>query len=492
MKKNIVVIGGVAMVGVALTAVLFLFSGQCILSRNKDACAEIVSHKKFNMDRAMSKDNVREIVVVGSGPAGLSAALYGARGGRDTLVIEGNKPGGLLTETTEVENWPGELSIMGPDLMIKMKEQVKRFGVEFLSDAVEKVDLTCWPFHIVTEGGQSIHALSLIVSTGANPRKLNILGEELYWGSGVTSCATCDAPFFKNEEVVVIGGGDSAVEEALQLAKYASHVTVLVRSNKMRAASRMQDRLKEYKNVSVQYNLLPKEIIGDGTKVIGIKLFDATTKKEFVKPTNGVFLATGHDPNTKLFEGQIALTKSGHVELDTRTQQTSMPGVFAAGDVADNRYRQAIVSAGDGVKAALDAISFLEDIGLSPDISQQMAEKRSRAQVVKKSVSSRVQQVSSLNELEAVNQKGIVVVDFFAEYCPSCIQMLPVFDAVSTEFVDVTFVKVDTDQAIDIIDKYSVNKIPCILVFKDGKLTARYNNAMSKKELQDFVLQFVR
>ncbi len=487
-----IVIGGVTMVGVTLIAALFLFSGQCLLSKNKDACSEMISRKSFNINRAMSKENVVPIVVIGSGPAGLSAALYGARGGRETLVIEGNKPGGLLTETTEVENWPGEVSILGPDLMIKMREQVKRFGVEFLADAVEKVDLTNWPFHIVTEGGQSIHALSLIISTGANPRKLNILGEDLYWGSGVTSCATCDAPFFKDEEVVVIGGGDSAIEEALQLAKYASHVTVLVRSNKMRAASRMQDRIKEYKNVSVQYNLLPKEVMGDGIKVTGIKLLNGCTKKEFVMPISGVFLATGHDPSTKLFQGQIALTPTGHIELDTRTQQTSMPGVFAAGDVADNRYRQAIVSAGDGVKAALDAINFLEEVGLSPDIAQQMAEKRSHAQMIKKSGSSRVQQVSSLAELDAVNQQGVVIVDFFADYCPSCIQMLPVFDAVSAEFVDVTFVKVDTDQAIDIIDKYAVNKIPCILVFKDGKLTARYNNAMSKKELQDFVLQFVK
>ena len=239
--------------------------------------------------------------------------------------------------------------------------------------------MTCWPFRIITEGGQTIHALSVTISTGANPRKLNIPGEDAYWGSGVTSCATCDAPFFKGEEVVVIGGGDSAVEEAMQLSKYASQVTVLVRSNKMRAASRMQNRLKEYKNVAVHYNLSPKEIVGDGTKVTGIKLHNSVTQKDSVMPISGVFLATGHDPNTKLFECQISLTKTGHIELDTRTQQTSMPGVFAAGDVADNRYRQAIVSAGDGVKAALDAIQFLQEIGLNPDISELLMAKRSEA-----------------------------------------------------------------------------------------------------------------
>lgn len=492
MNKNIVIIGGVTMIGIALIAGFCLLSGQCALSKPKESHSEAM-YKSFDIQRAISKENVREIVVIGSGPAGLASALYGARGGRDVLVIEGNTPGGLLMQTTEVENWPGELSIMGPELMFKMREQVKRFEVEFLADAVEKVDVRNWPFHIVTEGGQSIYALSVIISTGANPRKLNIPGEDTYWGSGVTSCATCDAPFFKGEEVVVIGGGDSAVEEAMQLAKYACHVTVLVRSNKMRAASRMQTRLKEYKNVSVQYNLSPKEVVGDGTKVTGIRLLNAVTQKDFVMPISGVFLATGHDPNTKLFEGQITLAPSGHIELDTRTQQTSMPGVFAAGDVADNKYRQAIVSAGDGVKAALDAIHFLEEIGLSPDVSGQLAEKRSGATTSKKTAcGSRVKQVSSLNELHSVNQKGVVVVDFFADYCPSCIQMLPVFDAVSTEFIDVTFVKVDTDQAIDIIDKYAVNKIPCILVFKDGKLAARYNNVMSKKELQDFVLQFIR
>jgi thioredoxin reductase (NADPH) len=483
-------IGVVAMMSFALLSGMFLFSGQCI-SKPKSSHAHEVSLKSFDIHRAIKKDNVREMVVVGSGPAGLAAALYGARGGRDTLVIEGNAPGGLLMQTTEVENWPGELSVMGPILMAKMREQVKRFDVEFLADAVEKVDLRNWPFQIVTEGGQTIHALSIIISTGANPRKLNIPGEDTYWGSGVTSCATCDAPFFKGEEVVVIGGGDSAVEEAMQLSKYASQVKVLVRSNKMRAAPRMQNRLKEYKNVSVHYGLSPKEIIGDGTKVTGIKVLNADTKKEFVMPINGVFLATGHDPNTKLFEGQIELTQSGHIALDTRTQQTSMPGVFAAGDVADNRYRQAIVSSGDGVKAALDAIHFLEDVGLSPDISDQLAVKRSAKRGVTNEPS-RVKQIRSLSELDSINQKGIVIVDFFADYCPSCIQMLPVYDAVSTEFLDVTFVKVDTDQAIDIVDKYAINKIPCLLVFKDGKLVARYNNAMSKKELQEFVLQFIR
>lgn len=490
-KKSIIIVGGVVMVGIALIAGLCLLTGQCALSTNKKPHAEVVSYKSFDIKRAISKENVVPIVVIGSGPAGLSAALYGARGGRETLVIEGNKPGGLLTETTEVENWPGELSIMGPDLMIKMREQVKRFGVEFLADAVEKVDLTNWPFHITTEGGQSIHALSLIISTGANPRKLNIPGEELYWGSGVTSCATCDAPFFKGEDVVVIGGGDSAVEEALQLAKFAKNVTVIVRRDRMRAASRMQDRLKEYKNVTVKYNLAPKEILGDGIKVTGIRLFNATTKKDQIMPTSGVFLATGHDPSTKLFEGKIDLTPTGHIELNTRMQDTSMPGVFAAGDVADNRYRQAIVSAGDGVKAALDAINFLEEIGLSPDIAQKMAEKRSNAHMTKKVVS-RVQKVSSLKELNSLNQKGVVMVDFFADYCPSCMQMLPAFDAVSAEFTDVTFVKVDIDQAMDIFDHYKGETIPLILVFKDGKEVSRHKDAMSKKELQTFVSQFVK
>jgi thioredoxin reductase (NADPH) len=489
MKNNILILGSVTMICATLMAGLFLFSGNYIVTNAKEACPPI-SRKSFNLHRAIGKENVVPIVVIGSGPAGLSAALYGARGGIDTLVIEGNKPGGLLTETTEVENWPGEISIMGPDLMIKMREQVKRFGVGFLADAVEKVDLTTWPFQIVTEGGQNIHALSLIITTGANPRKLNIPGEDIYWGSGVTSCATCDAPFFKDEQVVVIGGGDSAVEEALQLAKYASHVTVLVRSNKMRAASRMQDRLREYKNVSVRYNLSPQEIIGDGTKVTGIKLCNTTTQEYSVMPINGVFLATGHDPSTKLFVDQIDLTTTNHIILDTRTQETSMPGVFAAGDVADNRYRQAIVSAGDGVKAALDAIHFLEDIGLNPDIADQMAEKRSGLYIGTRGPSM-VKHVHSLNELDKLNQKGVVIVDFFAEYCPSCLQMLPVFDTVSIEFPDILFVKVDTDQAVDIVDKYAINKIPCILVFKDGKLTARYNNAMSKKELQKFVSQFV-
>lgn len=451
------------------------------------------SHEDLKIDFTAIADKkpVFSIVIVGSGPAGLTSALYGARANIKTMVIEGDKPGGQLTETSFVENWPGSKPLLGREIIQGLREQAASFGATFLQDSVERVDCSRWPFEVYTEDGKKLYALSLIVATGASPRKLGISGEKEYWGEGVTACAICDAPFYKKQDVVVIGGGDSAVEEAIQLSFYAKNITILVRDDHMRAAASMQKRLQGYPNISVKYNVKPQRIIGDGEQVTGIELLDTITQEVSTMPTAGVFLAIGHDPNSGIFKDSVHMDEHGYIIVHDRSQATSVRGLFAAGDVNDNTYRQAGVAAGDGIKAALDAISFLNEVGFNADVA---------ARLEKKDVMSDVEQneevlsINSLSELEDTIATSTVpvVVDFFADYCPSCLQMLPIIDSVAHHFASqATFVKVDTEEATDIVEKFFVHKVPCLLVFNDGKLVARYNATMGRKELGEFVKQFI-
>lgn len=445
----------------------------------------------YDFRKIENKQNVFPIVIIGSGPAGLTAGLYGARAKKKTLIIEGTKPGGLLTETSYVENWPGFKAILGKDLMTGIREQVERLGASFIDDSVEKVDFSRWPFAITTDDGKIIYALTVIIATGASPSPLNIPGEKEYWGKGVTTCAICDAPFYNGKEVVVIGGGDSAVAEAIQLAAYAKKITILVRKDKMRAAAASQDLLLGYKHISVLYNVEPQEILGDKAHVTALKLYNNKTKETFEMPIDGVFLAIGHKPNTGLFKGAVELDKNGYIVLKNHTMATSVPGVFAAGDVEDHRYRQAIVSAGHGSCAALDADAFLNEIGFNSDIAARLQDTQLASAHV---IPSLVKHVASLAEFEEIlssTQKPIFV-DFYADYCPSCMQMLPHFNAAAQQFNEYAiFISIDVSAQQDIAKKYYVTKIPCLLIFKDGSLAARYTNVMSKKELCELAAEYV-
>jgi len=445
----------------------------------------------YDLSKLDCKENVFPIVIIGSGPAGLSAGLYGARAKKKTLIIEGSKPGGLLTETSYVENWPGFKAILGKDLMKELKEQAAHFGAQFLDDSVEKVDFSQWPFVISTEDGKTIHALTVIITTGASPTPLNIPGEQEYWGKGVTTCAICDAPFYQNKDVVVVGGGDSAIAEAIQLSPYAKKITILVRKDKMRAAPTNQELLAGHPHVSVMYNVEPKKIVGDDKHVTGIELFNNKDNTTNVMPIDGVFLAIGHKPNTSLFKDIIELDKNGYIVLQGHTQQTSIQGVYAAGDVEDHRYRQAGVAAGSGIKAALDADMFLNEIGVNAEVAARCDQKQLAPVEIMPPL---VKHVASLTEFEQQIKEATkpVIVDFYADYCPTCMAMLPHFNAVSQQFKDLAvFISVDIAALPDIASKYFINKIPCILVFKDGSLAGRFNNSMNKSELQQLAAQFV-
>ncbi|MGZ4147286.1 MAG: thioredoxin-disulfide reductase [Actinomycetota bacterium] len=299
----------------------------------------------------------RNVVSLGSGPAGYTAALYAARADREPLVLKGLEAGGQLMLTTEVENYPGfPDAILGPELMDSMEKQAARFGAEILAQTVTKVDLSSQPFG-VWAGDQEWRARTLIIATGASAKWLGIPGEEKLRGRGVSACATCDGFFFRDRELVVVGGGDTAMEEATFLTKFASRVTIVHRREEFRASRIMQDRVMANPKIGVTWNAVLEEIVGDDA-VTGVRLRDVRTDETSEVATDGVFMAIGHTPNTSLFQGQLELA-NGYVVVREPTTRTSVPGVFAAGDVTDVIYRQAVTAAGQGCKAAIDAERFL-------------------------------------------------------------------------------------------------------------------------------------
>jgi thioredoxin reductase (NADPH) len=304
---------------------------------------------------------MRKVTIIGSGPAGLTAAIYAARANLEPLVVEGLQPGGQLTITTEVENFPGfPDGILGPDLMELFRSQSQRFGSEHVFGTVSKVDFSSRPFKLWIDEDRYEESESIIISTGATAKWLGIESEKKLMGYGVSACATCDGFFFRDKRLVVIGGGDSAMEEANFLTKFASKVTVVHRRDTLRASKIMQDRAMKNPKIDFIWNSTVTEVLTKtGKEVTGVRLQNIETGEENVFECDGMFLAIGHKPTTDLFGDQLELDATGYIKLFDHTQ-TSVPGVFAAGDVADPRYRQAISAAGMGCMAALDAEKFLE------------------------------------------------------------------------------------------------------------------------------------
>lgn len=302
----------------------------------------------------------RNVIIIGSGPAGWTAAIYAARAELAPIVFEGAEPGGQLLTTTDVENFPGfPKGVMGPDLVSMMREQAKHFGTEIISDQVTAVDLLGSPL-MVTAGGKTYQTKTVIISTGASARRLGLESEKKLYGHGVSACATCDGFFFKGKKVMVIGGGDSAMEEATFLTRFAESVTIVHRRNAFTASRIMQERVKNNPKISVIWNAEVAEILGaDVGHVTGVKLKDTVTGDLRDMPTDGVFAAIGHVPNTDLFKGVVDMDERGYIRTVPGTSKTNLMGVFAAGDVQDARYRQAITAAGSGCMAALDAEKLL-------------------------------------------------------------------------------------------------------------------------------------
>ncbi|HBQ51757.1 MAG: thioredoxin-disulfide reductase [Actinobacteria bacterium] len=313
----------------------------------------------------MSSENVRDVIIIGSGPAGLTAAIYTARANLAPLVIEGepsstsDQPGGQLMLTTEVENFPGfPDGVMGPELMLKFREQAARFNAEFITEKVTKVDFSARPFKVWVRDEMHL-AKSVIVSTGAQSLMLGLENEQRFYGHGLSSCATCDGFFFKGQEIVVVGGGDSAIEEASFLTKFATKVTLVVRRDVLRASKIMQQRAKDNPKIEIKWNSQVTELFGT-EKLAGVGLTDTVTGEKSKLDVTGLFVAIGHRPNTDLFKGVLDMLDNGYLKTKSGSSYTNIPGVFACGDVQDHTYRQAITAAGSGCMAAIDCERWLE------------------------------------------------------------------------------------------------------------------------------------
>ena len=303
-----------------------------------------------------------KVLIIGSGPAGLTAAIYAARAALEPLMIEGMQRGGQLMLTTDVENYPGfPDGIMGPELMDSMRKQAERFGTRIISSDVTKVALSERPFKVWV-GADLYESESLIISTGASARWLGIPGEEKLRGYGVSACATCDGFFFRDREIAIVGGGDSAMEEAIFLTKFASKVTIVHRRDEFRASKIMAQRAIDHPKIDVLWNTTVDEVLGDDL-VTGLTVTDTTTGEQSVLPVEGFFLAIGHDPNTSIFQGQLELDVGGYVVTEAGSTTTSIAGVFAAGDVVDHYYQQAVTAAGMGCQAAIDVEHWLDRAG---------------------------------------------------------------------------------------------------------------------------------
>lgn len=323
---------------------------------------------KTNHESNMSDVQHHKLLILGSGPAGYSAAVYAARANLNPVIITGMQQGGQLTTTTDVDNWPGDdKGVQGPELMMRMQAHAERFETEIIFDHIEKAELNERPFKLV--GNSATYTCdALIIATGASAQYLGLESEEAFMGKGVSACATCDGFFYRDKKVAVVGGGNTAVEEALYLANLASEVTLIHRRDSLRSEKILQDKIKdkaENGNVNLMWNHTLEEVLGDDMGVNGLKLKSTTDGSTTEIDVAGVFIAIGHKPNTQLFEGQLDM-KDGYLKIKSGTEgnatQTSIEGVFAAGDVADHIYRQAITSAGSGCMAALDAEKYLDNL----------------------------------------------------------------------------------------------------------------------------------
>jgi thioredoxin reductase (NADPH) len=479
----------------------YTVSGLFLLSLGGCFSFKLQSQKQvltYNLEMALGCENVVPVAIIGSGPAGLSASLYIARAGMKAFVFAGPEPQGQLTRTTYIENWPGRTKILGPSLMQDLQVQAESFGACVINDTVTKIDTSQWPFGVTTEEGKTFKALTIILATGASPCTLNIPGEKEYWGRGVTTCAVCDAPFYHGKQVVVIGGGDSAAEEVFELAPHVEKVTVLVRKDQMRAATVMRKRIEATPNASIEYNRELVKIYGDETKgeVTHIDVLNNQTGVIEKRRIDGVFLAIGHTPRTNLIKQALNVDEQEYLVMDGRTQQTSMKGIYAAGEVQDSRYRQAAVAAGEGVKAALDAIGFLYSLGFNTSIAHKLDEQFFESFSDKKL---QLHDLSTPEDFEKyVNVPGVVVLDLYTKVCPECIKLLPMLEAVVYKLQDkLKAYKCDKQVSKSLIwmllhDKdIKIRTVPTLLIFKDGKYQDMLTHVESPTELNAYLRKFV-
>lgn len=456
----------------------------------------------------MASSNVENVVIIGSGPAGYTAAIYAARANLKPFVFEGFQagglPGGQLMTTTEVENFPGfPEGITGPQLMDRMKAQAERWGAELYTEDVTFVDLSQRPF-VVRSEEREVKAHSIIIATGATARRLGLPSEHQYWSRGISACAICDGatPIFHGAELAVVGAGDSALEEAVYLTKYGSRVHLLVRSEKMRASKTMQDRALSNPKITVHWNTQPVDVVGEGDRMIGVKVRNTQTGEERVVEVKGLFYAIGHTPNTSLFKGQLELDEVGYVATKHGSVETSVEGVFAAGDVQDHEFRQAITAAGTGCMAAmlaerwLSVNNLIQEFHKTPETEKAdtPAEVKENKEVLTTEFSienTRHEGGYALRKLFHDSDR-LLVVKYVSPHCGPCHTLKPILNKVVDEFEGkIHFIEVDIDKDKEIAENAGVTGTPTIQFFKDKELLKEVKGVKQKSEYRQLIEQYL-
>ena len=447
MKKQIIKI---------ITSVMLMFSITSFASVDELSKHEIVQENEYN------------VVILGGGIGALTSGIYLSRAGYKPLIIEGDLPGGLITQSHSVENWPGEIQITGNDLVNKIKDQAIKNGCTILSNEVIDVDFSKKPISITLKDlysnkTQKIKTSSCIIAMGTSSNYLNVKGEKDYWGRGVSNCAVCDGSFYKDKKVAIVGGGDAAVVEANYLSNLAKEVYIIVRKDKMRAKDKEKIKaLGQRKNIKIIYNTNVTAINGDDINVTSVDVLDSKNRKSYKMPIDGLFLAIGSTPNSKVFQSKIKLDNSGYIKVFDGLS-TSVGGVYAIGDIIDPIYKQAITAAGDGAKAAISCQKYLEE---NSNQSQQNSVKL--ASDSSEVFSSRVVEITSLKEFEKeLRSSNIpVIVDFYASWCRPCQRIAPLLENGAKSLSGkVKILKVNVDKLRELSSKYQIRSMPTIIVF---------------------------
>lgn len=496
-----------------LSSLLTLLSGCLDSHRNSDNQQQSLS--KFDINKIVFDEQTTPVIILGAGMTGLSAGIYCAQGLIPCIMLEGPKPGGALSQSHSVRNWPGVLEAPGADIVKSLRNQINDPAVQIRQEEVVSVDFSVWP-RIVKARDQDkkikeYKALTVIIGMGTEPNYLGVPGEtgkDGYWGRGVGNCAICDGSLYGGKTVAIIGGGDASMTEAAYLADIAKKVIILVRKDVFRASDiRKKESVLARPNVEVKFNTEVKAIMGDGSKVTGLKLFNNKDNKNFELPIDGIFLAIGSKPNTSLFKGQLELDERGYIKK-YHYQQTSVPGVFSGGDVSDSEFVQAATASSDGCKAALQAIKFLKDIGFEvakamPHVARKeykQQEKKDCANTVESKAATKkdsglVNEIVTKEDFEkyVVQSTKPVVIDLFSTWCVPCQQMMPVFHEVAEDYKDkVAFCKFNisnkqfyADDLTKQINGPQIQSVPTFLFIMNGKEVGRVGGVVDKKVFEE-------
>jgi len=426
--------------------------------------------------------NRTDLAILGTGPAGLSAAIFSARRGIDTYVFQGKNHLGYLKEGLSVENIPGATADSGINVMKKLEEQARHFGAHFIDDTIEKIDFSVWPRKLY--GAKDVYsAKAVIATTGAKSKTLGIEGEAEYTYKGILTCGLCDAHLAKDQDIIIIGGGDCAAERVFQLLPYAKSITLLVRSNEMKAIPTMQMKIKEMPKVKILYNKEAVEFVGDGKHLTGLKVLDKKTNTMSFMPARWVFLSIGFVPNTGLFKNHLELDDEGYIRVDFATQETSVPMVYAAGNVCDPRYKLAATCIGSATQAAFNACKYITRL----PINREMAEKIKDNVFVLEKVDTQhqVPELQNENELKEIIKKNkLVLVDFFVSTCPECQRIGTILNKLAPKYKDkIAFIKVEDAKYAELSKQHKIEYVPTLMMFLDGLMIDKIEEQLTEQQL---------